>query len=461
MLKVINDPCYPQIAIALDTGTMAQVLQSILFPTIGNPDEGIVIVSCEIKNKRHKPGKSFVLSYHLFLFDKQTHNRWEQIVGARLCRTGCGQKELVEERTKHTRNTGLQSPVIYQSDLEMMVWVFPHDRKLVHLEKILDVSFLKSHIDKMLPLLNCNGGYRINEIQTEVLHYLPERSCMVRYRLILEDTRQQERIEKIIYGKNYRDDRGDEVDSIMRQLVEQLPKCALPLGYDKQYRTLWQAHISGTPLEWQDLETSNAHGLLRAMAECLSVFQSCQVTTIGRYGFQEIDEQLFDTIKAAEPQDKMLTEQVKRQVASLITLRDELCWHETEMRPLHQDLHLGNFMVEQNTACLIDLDSVCLGDPLADIGSLVTNFYRNGLHAGRSLIFTDDIVDSFLAAYEESISWKIDHSHLNWFIAAAFVHEVIRRILRQRHELGLAHIKTYLELSERYAELAAEVSISA
>ena len=113
-------------------------------------------------------------------------------------------------------------------------------------------------------------------------------------------------------------------------------------------------------------------------------------------------------------------------------------------------------MVDENNICLIDLDSVCLGDPLADVGSLVSNFYRNGLHAGRDISYVDKIVEQFLHVYAEISTQKFERSQLNWYIAAAFAHEVIRRILRQRHEIGLKHIQTYLNLSKRYAGLIVE-----
>ena len=142
-------------------------------------------------------------------------------------------------------------------------------------------------------MLDCSAG-NVKDVQTEVLHYLPERSCMVRYRLTVGSQVNDAEVNKIIYGKNYRDDRGSEVYSIMQQLAVQLPKCAIPLGYDAEYRTLWQSHLPGIPLEWSDLETTKVSGLLKNMASCLTAFQDCQINTLDQYGFPEIDEQLFE-----------------------------------------------------------------------------------------------------------------------------------------------------------------------
>jgi thiamine kinase-like enzyme len=192
------------------------------------------------------------------------------------------------------------------------------------------------------------------------------------------------------------------------------------------------------------------------MAAYLAVFQGCQLQTTGYYGVKEIEEQLFDVVKAAMPQDKQLAEQIANCVNHLLAIREELPWSTDIISPLHQDLKFGNILINDNSVCLIDFDTVCLGDPLTDIGSLVTNFYRNGLHAGRDVAYVDSIVNLFLRKYENSVTWEVDMTRLNWFIAAAFIHEVIRRILRQRHELGLQHLQTYFDLSKRYVGLLVE-----
>ncbi len=453
MNSAINDPVFPQIAQALEPLVMTRLFQAVLLSLSGDVlTSQKVIKSCEIKNKRHKPGKSFVLSYDLILLDNQAGEKSERVIGARLCKSGCGLTELQEERAKYNKNTGLVSPVIYLPELEMLVWLFPNDRKLIHLVQILNVDNLLAHFTPMLLLLDCGSSSKVTDVQTEVLHYLPERSCMVRYIISVEVPGQSKIIQKIVYGKNYRDNRGGEVFSIMKQLANQLPKCATPLAYDANTRTLWQSHINGIPLEWSDLETGRSSRLLFSMATCLAAFQKCRIETSESYGFKEIDEQLFDTVQAAKPQDKLLAEQISDWVALLISLRDEISWPSNVAFPLHQDLHLGNFMMEGDNACLIDLDSVCLGNPLADIGSLVSYFYRNGLQAGRDIDYVDNIVAVFLEHFENAVSWRVCRSQLSWFIAAALIHEVIRRLLRQRHEQGLKHLNSYFDLSKRFGQ---------
>jgi hypothetical protein len=107
-------------------------------------------------------------------------------------------------------------------------------------------------------------------------------------------------------------------------------------------------------------------------------------------------------------------------------------------------------LINEHRAVLIDLDSVRRGDHLIDAGSLIANFYLNGLRAGNTVPEIDTAVDAFIAIYAESIPWPIDRARLNWYIADALLHEVLRRSLRQYDEQRLQHSRTYLDLSERF-----------
>lgn len=458
---MIKDPCFPQMDRASDVVYMRELLQQTLF---SNPDDGsaefFLIELCQIANKRHKPGRSFVLSYRLIVRDDENDERFEQIVSARLCKTGQGLQELDSERKAYRKKMDEDSAVLYLHQLEMLLWLFPEDRKLVHLSKIMNRGLLKSHLDGMLPLLNVGRSSQLLDVYPEVLHHLPERSCMIRYRLTIRDPDTDQEIVKIIYGKNYRDDRGSEVYANMKQLARQLPNCARPLQYDDPFRTLWQSHLPGTPLVWSDLESLKTQELLAKMAECLARFQSCQLNTSLHYGLKEIDEQFRDTVKACRIVEHNLSVQISQWIDQLISIRSDMGFVRDEVNetPIHQDLKLGNFLVDKTDIYLIDLDSVCLGDPLADIGSLVANIYRNGLQEGRKSSDIDAMVGSFLKAYEQSISFGISHSRLNWYISAALVHEVIRRLLRQQHFSGLAHLSQYMDLSRRYADQTREAT---
>ena len=111
---------------------------------------------------------------------------------------------------------------------------------------------------------------------------------------------------------------------------------------------------------------------------------------------------------------------------------------------------MGNLLISSDQAYLVDLDSVCLGDPLIDIGSFVANLYLNGLRAGSSVTEIDAVVSLFIGEYKSVVTSLIDDRKLYWYIAAALIHEVLRRSLRQQESGRIQHKETYLEISHRY-----------
>jgi|CXWL01.1.fsa_nt_gi hypothetical protein len=130
MATIIDDPCYPQITKAMDKAFVCRALQAALFPSAHANDQGdFLIVSCDIKNLRHKPSKRFMLSYPLELVNTRTGARRNQLVSGSLCKVGLGRHVLGSEGNK-------QSSAVYIAALDMLVWVFPLDRKLIYLAQI-------------------------------------------------------------------------------------------------------------------------------------------------------------------------------------------------------------------------------------------------------------------------------------------------------------------------------------
>ncbi len=124
--------------------------------------------------------------------------------------------------------------------------------------------------------------------------------------------------------------------------------------------------------------------------------------------------------------------------------------------PLHQDLKMGNLLVAVEMVYLIDMDCVCMGDSLIDVGSFIANLYLNGLREGYDVSKIDGIVAIFVHEYSAAASHAIDHAKLNWYIAAALIHEVLRRSLRQQCNERLKHIDAYIAISNRYSTLCKE-----
>ena len=449
-MTVLLDPAFPQIGRLLDSGYMRVALETALFAGASPEPARLKIVECRIGEKRHKPGKSFRLSYELTLEDEKTGRRREQIVSAEANAEAQGW-------IGPNAPPSLQKimPSAYLPDLDTAFWAFPHDRKLKHLAELHDAKCVLAYFSRHRRHLNLTVADRIENIAFKVMHYLPMRSCMTRYHLSIADQSCTSLNRKrVIYGKTYADESGQSVFSVMKQLAGQSENCARPLFYDSGLKTLWQAHAEGVPFTWQHLRSAGSNALLQAVAQAIVKFHGSCIRTAKRYGIQQITAQLDSCCKIAESANPDVADEVRVAVRALKTSSERINWNAVTEAPIHMDMKMGNLLISGEKITLIDLDEVCLGDPLADFGSFIANIHLNGLCAGAEPAEIGAVAETLIREYSAAMPGIFDQIRFNWHLSAAFIHEVLRRSLRQQNELRLRHLGKYLELSRRYCPAA-------
>jgi aminoglycoside phosphotransferase (APT) family kinase protein len=114
---------------------------------------------------------------------------------------------------------------------------------------------------------------------------------------------------------------------------------------------------------------------------------------------------------------------------------------------LHGDLHLKNFLVTNGQVALIDLDDLCQGDPLKDVGSFVAALYYRGVLRGRTYFAAEKIAGEFIKAYRAEAGWEFPESALNWHIAAALIYERAYRSVTRMKPDGLGALGEIIELA--------------
>lgn len=456
MTGLTLDPQFPQIPKVLEAGFMREIFQDVLIRNHKQGNRKFSIEKCEVGEKRYKPGKNFTLSYKLRLQDLESKDSYDQLLTAQLCSLDSRQTELnnFPDGISYSIN-GIPS-VSFVSEVGMLLWAFPHDRKLVHLSKLLDTEHLASVVSKNLSGLKLSPSENIVSVKSDVVHYLPEQSCMIRYTIDVAATQENQKSglkEIIVYGKNYRDDNGLETYAIMKQLADQSPHCARPLHYDTDTNTLWQAQVPGVPFEWTTKLSEN-HSLIQMVAGCIASFHRSKVNSSRQYGVTQINEQLNSAVKMAASWNVSLGEKVKETVCDLLLSHSLINWNNSIINaPLHLDLKMGNLLISKDKAYLIDMDCVSLGDHLADTGSFIANLYLNGIRAGSGINEIDEVVSIFIKEYCIALDFDVDTFKLSWYIAAALIHEVLRRSLRQQSQERLKYLDDYIALSRRYNAL--------
>lgn len=446
-----TDPHFPQMPRALNMTRMREIFQKELW-TQGKTQGGASVVqTCQIDAQRYKPGKSCVFTYRLKILNTETEAVREQILCARLCKAGEGAAEFQRAKQKNLAECDGLPPVFYLPALEMVVWVFPNDRKLTHLPKMLDLPFLYDFLPQKLAALDFESK-RLKSIKAQVVHYLPERSCMMRYTLDLEDRKTGAVRSKIVFGKIYPDDSGRVVYTVMEQLWPQSEglNMARPLGYDATLKALWQSALPGKPFRAEEIKAPHCGEIMREMAVTVAALHRCKLEGAPRFEVSEIKDLLKETLDVVADTQAQWSDRVRLLVERLLAQAEKIGFASAPLTPIHGDLKIGNMLVDAGKVALIDMDCVRLGDPLCDLGSFIANFYYNGIRAGCDVEGLRPLAAEFRRVYAECVKWEVSQARLHWHIAAAFVYEIIRRSIRQQNVERLKHMDQYLDLSERY-----------
>ncbi len=446
------DPCFPQMSKALSQTRMLEAFQKNLVGAPKAGGGGFLIHSCQIGEQRYKPGKSCVVNYRIEILNTATQALREQILCARLCKTGEGPSEFKDASRKTLFKPENLPPILYLPDLEMVLWTFPNDRKLTHLPKMLELSFLCEDLPQRLPSLNLQSSNHLMDIKAQVIHYLPERSCVIRYILDLENCETGEVRSLVVFGKIYPDDSGQTVYSIMKQLSSQLGdlRVARPLAYDADLNVLWQSELSGRPFRAEEIKALHCDKVMEEMAATVAALHRSKLEGVSHFKVSDILNLLKETRDVVGKTHPQWANRMGSLVQTLLTRSEEIGLGTVPITPIHGDLKIGNMLIDAGKVALIDMDCVRLGDPLCDLGSFIANFYYNGILTESDENHTRWLVEKFCRVYSEQVEWEVSEARLHWHIASAFLYEIIRRSIRQGSERRLKYIDQYLALSERY-----------
>lgn len=429
-----TDSQFPQMAAALNTELMRPLLQDALkLPAAPS-------AACLIGEKRYKPGKSMLISYRLTDAGKQ------QTAIGRLCAPGLARDEFNRERLK--RPELASGGLACLDDPAMLLWLFPYDRKLTHLPRLVDSERLPALLSAKLDSLGIASAGQLS-VTSEVLHYLPERSCMLRYRVGYRSAISSQQHSVLIYGKHYADSAGERVFANMRQLHDQFGFGARALAYDPDLQTLWQSQVPGKPMLWANVLDPDSD-IIETVGKCVAQFHACSLETELRYTQMQVEQDLLKTSALAKQAGDIASARIESLILQLFGA-SQVCV-DAPLAAIHHDLKLNNFLNDNGRIGLIDMDCLCLGDPLIDLASLIGNLYLHGLREHTAMPAIDAVANALVRAYRQFSIHPFSMNHLRWQVAAALLHEVTRRSLRQLDFQRLQHLPDYLALSERFIE---------
>jgi thiamine kinase-like enzyme len=398
----IRDARLPQLHVARNAAMMQTVLESALHCQIER---------CRILQCRYKPTKTCLVSYALTTPD----SRQERIVYVRLYPENESFAQYQKARAKASRS----QHVLHVPALEMVVWVFPQDRKLTSLGDVTDETRLHTEILPSVITASFGADWRIAALQSDIVHYVAEHTCTVKAQLEIVNAVTGKRRTPVLFGKTYYNEQGAATWQAMRQLQQSGIRIARALSYQPQLKTLWQLGLTGVTLD----EAPSFENLLGKAAVAVAALHETPLEAHAR----DARSQAVAKLQAAA-QLVALVEPERNWEPLLARLQAQA---ETRAaRPavmLHGDLHWKNFFVENDQIVLLDLDNFGAGDPLADLGSFLASLHYR--HLLGELSNVNALINTFVNAYQASVSWAVPEADLRWHVATALVTERVARCI--------------------------------
>jgi len=361
------DPDFPQLEVARDPARMLGIFRAHLKPVGGTAYQ---VEDCLPFRFRCRQSTSrCVLQYTLRLVDRKTGRRQDQwVTGLVYAEPGAAERLWQEMRADEPHSDIPErwrtfQPVGFIPDLQMVVQVFPYDRRLPHLSPVLGEA--SRRLEPLLLARLGPGQWRMEEESIEPTRYRTELGAALRYTLRAREALTARRETVRCYLKVYRDDRGERTLHLLRVLSERAGARSYdtvrPLAYWPDVRTLVLEEAPGAALQQLLLEDRDSFAAMGAVARAVATFNQDHSGITRR---QSLADQLEDVrlaaglVRWACPDLSAAVEEITAAVVGGLD--------EASPAPIHGDLKTDHVFLSDDRATFIDLDSAALADPVRD-----------------------------------------------------------------------------------------------
>lgn len=458
--EIPADAGLPKMSAALNISIMKDVFehrffeQHYIFTNKNSVLPRFTIRDCQIARVKYKPGKNCRICYRLEIFDAKNMISAVEMISAIVYPRGGSHSRFRKARQQPLKKTPFGKGVLHIPELDMVLWIFPNDRKLTFLPKIQQREWIQRNILPVIVAKMAGKDWKVRDFSSHVVHYVPEHASTQRLDIIVENRETAVQGAFSVFGKTYYDAEGERTFENMQRLWQTPARLtgnlniAQPLAYFPESRSLWQAGLTGKTLFELGIGTKKFFAGLRNAAKTLAVLHDTRISIATDSENDDIFEKLTT---AADLVGKIQHSNLPQLNATVEKLQKTAAHISDSPRViLHGDLHLKNFIIHRDQAALIDLDNLLAGPPARDLGSFVAGIFYTGLIKKISGDILRQTVDIFLQSYRENASAKIAEADLRWHIAAALIYE---RAFR-----AISRLKSpKLDLLGHLSQLAAQI----
>ena len=360
------DPCFWQLAVAEDAERMREIFRAHLEPA---PGRSCRVLECRPFRFRCRQSTSrCVLQYTLRLEDPGTGRQWDQWVTGLLYEKPGEAARLWREFSADSPAPEVPEPwnalepVYFIRELDMVVEVFPFDRRLPQLGQVLGGG-LRELEARLLARLG-PGQWSAGPATFEPSRYRTEMGAVFRYALEARDAMTGRRENVRCYVKVYRNERGAETFERLRTWTREARReydLVRPVGYWSELRTLVLEEAPGTPLSELLRQDGNPGSAMRAAARAAAAFNQDDLGDLPPHSLPDHWDQLERAAKLVQWACPELRDGVRAVTKAVVSGLGEV-----PPGPIHGDLKPDHVFLHGDRVVFVDLDSVMSGDPVRD-----------------------------------------------------------------------------------------------
>ena len=370
VLQLVGYPAdtdFPQLGIAFDADRMLEIFRAHLKPVAGR---NCRVLNCAPFRFRCRQSTSrCVLQYTLRVVDLGTGREWEQwVTGLIYAKPGEAKRlwqELQSTDPVHEIPEALRSfePVSFIPELDMVVEVFPFDRRLPQLSQVLNGA---SRDITSLLLERLGPGRWTAEPSLVPTRYRTELGAAFRCSISAREAETGRTETMHCYLKVYRDERGSQTFKLLqswrqRARARRPYSLVAPIAYWSGLRTLVLEEAEGRCLRDILLEDRDPADSLRAAGRGLALLHQNHLRP--SRVFRPVDQ--LDDLNRASMQVQWACPHLRKEVRD-ITATVMARLEDVPPTPIHGDLKPEHIFLSEGRTLFIDLDSVTLGDPARD-----------------------------------------------------------------------------------------------
>jgi hypothetical protein len=372
-----DDPAFPQLKTTTDPASMKHTFRTHLRP-VGT--KVYDIEDCRFIRLRYRQGSRCFLQYTLRLLEPDTgRERDVQVTGLLYA-----EKDKAEQAWRELQATDPHQeipkawltfePVSFVPELDMLVQVFPYDRRLPSLPLL--AAGPPPELEPLLVGRFGPGDWRVEAWNVEPVRYR-DQGAVLRYTAKARNAATGGTGEKSFYAKVYRHEKGERTYQALRALRDRPSaregfSVVRPVAYLSDYRALILEEAPGMALDEILLGDGDATAAVRRVARALAAFNRGDAPAGTR------PHLLADQVAVLEKAGRVLgwaCPHLRPEVESVI--EGVLAGlQEVPLGPTHRDLSPDHIFLDGGRTIFIDLDSFAKADPVLDPAHLLVRLAK-------------------------------------------------------------------------------------